>query len=384
MRVSCNRCQTQYEVPDEKLVRGAVKVRCSQCGHTFGVRTRSSKTAPAEPEPAEIDFSSFVREPPAEPEGTSPPQGAGTEVLPEARFEDFDFQFRTEPAAAPAAAEEPPSKLDGLSDDDMASLGELDLGDFDDLDKDLDLRGEPMAGAAAPAEPAERVREEDLLSPRSREMPVQGLTEDVPRLDIQRGPRRQETPGKPSPIVARDRRRSPLFWVVVVVALGTLTFTGYNIYRHPDKAFTFLSPTKIRALWQRRQIEARFNREGLSGDYLNLSAGRRAFVIRGDLINRSTSPQSLLRVQGILYGSDGSVVASREVFCGNVLSDGELSSLSDETIEARLQNEVGQAMSNMEVPPGGRVPFMVVFPSPPDGVEKFDAYPVGARAGAGN
>jgi len=378
MRVSCNRCQTQYDVPDEKLARGAVKVRCSQCGHTFGVRMRSARTTPVEPLPAEPDFPSFGEDIPAPP-SPEPEEAA----LPEARFEDFDF-----PSSQPEPPRVPPEPesfgaLEGLSDDDMAALGELDLGSFDDLDKDLDLRGEPLDEALREPEPVERVKEEDLLSPRSRgEAPIQGLTEEMPRLDIPRGPRRQEMPGKPSPIVARDRRRSPLHWVVVVAALGTLGYTGYNLYLHPE-AFTFLNPAKIRTLWQNRQIEARFNVEGLSGDYQSLSAGRRAFVIRGDLINRSTTAQSLLRVEGTLYGKDGTTLATREVFCGNILSDTELSSLSNENIEARLQNEVGQAMSNMEVPPGGRVGFMVVFPSPPTGVEKFSARPVGARAGAG-
>ncbi len=382
MRVACNRCQTQYDVPDEKLARGAVKVRCSQCGHVFGVRMRSSKPAEENPPPAEPDFPGLSDDLFAEDKSAPQPPVESSESLPEARFDDFDFQAQPEPDQPSSGEESEFGKLDGLSDDDMASLGELDLGDFDDLDKDLDLRGEPLQGVDSSTESVERVREEDLLSRRGGEMPVQGLTDEVPRLDIQRGPRRQEAPGKPSPIVARDRRRSPLFWVVVLVALGALGYTGYNLSLHPE-AFTFLNPTRIRALWQSRQIEARFNVEGLSGDYLNLSSGRRAFVIRGDLINRSTNPQSLLRVEGTLYGSNGAALASREVFCGNVLSEAEMSSLSDQTIEARLQNEVGQAMSNMEVPPGGRVAFMVVFPSPPDGVEKFSARPVGAKAGAG-
>ena len=50
MRVACNRCQTKFDVPDERLSGGAVKVRCTECGNTFVVRRRS-RSGDAEGEP---------------------------------------------------------------------------------------------------------------------------------------------------------------------------------------------------------------------------------------------------------------------------------------------------------------------------------------------
>jgi predicted Zn finger-like uncharacterized protein len=405
MRVACSRCQALYEVPDEKLSRGAVKVRCSSCGHTFGVRARSPQ--PPAPPPAPPDFESFGPSPgprpafpsePGPPEAPSPPDAGRA---PEARFEDFDFSARggvdladeLSSAALPFAAtlperEEPEPQ--GLTDETLSALGELDLGNFDDLDTgldldkglNLDLRGEPLPAAPLPREPLEQVRGEDLLSPRGREGAGPAPSDDVPRLDIQRGPRRPEPTARPSPILARDRRRSPLFWVVALGALVTLAYTGYNLSRHPE-AFTFLSPAKVRSLWKSRQIEAVLGVEGLSGYYRELRAGRRVFVIRGEVVNRASGSQSLIRVEGSLYDKDGKTLATKQVYSGNVLSDAELQNLSDAQIEARLQNEVGDAMQNMEVAPGARVPFTVVFPAAPDGVDKFSARPVDARSGSG-
>ncbi|MEW6487813.1 MAG: DUF3426 domain-containing protein [Thermodesulfobacteriota bacterium] len=399
MRVACSRCQALYEVPDEKLARGAVKVRCSSCGHTFGVRARSAQ--PPSPPPAERDFESFGASPaspppfppePGSPDAPSPPEAGRA---PEARFEDFDFSARggvdlaealsstalPSPSDLPEREEPEPQ---GLTDETLSALGELDLGDFDDLDKglDLDLRGEPLPAAPPAREPLEQVRGEDLITPRGRESRGAATSDEVPRLDIQRGPRRPEPAARPSPILARDRRRSPLFWVVALVALVTLGYTGYNLAQHPE-AFTFLSPAKVRSLWQSRQIEAVLGVEGLNGYYREVRAGRRVFVIRGEVVNRASGSQSLIRVEGSLYGKDGKTLATKQVYSGNVLSDAELQNLSDAQIEARLQNEVGDAMQNMEVGPGARVPFTVVFPAPPDGVDKFSARPVDARSGSG-
>jgi hypothetical protein len=271
-----------------------------------------------------------------------------------------------------------------FADDGLGALGELDLGDFDEIEGDLDL-GEMDLREEEPSteaeDPVERVREEELVSTRSSGPQLQGLAEDLPRLDIQRGPRRSEGV-TPSPIVARDRRRSPLFWIVLLAALGTLAFTGYNVYKHPEKAFSFLDPAKIRTLWRTHKMEAQLGKEDLQGYYKEFPAGRRYFVIKGKVVNRSSGPQSLIRVQGNLFGPDGRTVASRAVYCGNVLTEKELKALSTETIESRLQNKVGEGFSNMDIAPGGRVPFMVVFPSPPKDVDTFNVTVTAAESGS--
>lgn len=419
MRITCNRCDTNYDVPDERLGSGAVKIRCSQCGHLFVVRRRPAKAAEPEREPPveesprearfeDFDFRSFetAAEPepalrdaavaePAEP--LEPPQGGELADLLEGAGdhlgEPTDLVGESQATVGKAAdlAGEPEGLLGqpgGVDDEPRPSLGELDLGDFDDLGGELDLRGEDLHldDEAFPEEleaPLERVSEEELVSGRKGDAPSPSLAEKEPRLDIQRGPRRPEAV-TPSPLVARDRRRSPLFWIVLLAAAGTAIFTGYNIYKHPDKALTFLNPSKIRALWRMRQMEAHFGVEGLRGYYKDLSADRNVFVIRGDVANRSTGPRSLIRVKGNLFGPDGRTLATREVYCGNVLTEMELATLPIETIEARLQNEVGQTLSNVDISPGSRVPFMVVFPSPPEGVEKFNVTVTEARAGSGS
>ena len=348
MRVTCSRCQTRYEVPDEKLSRGAVRIRCSRCGHLFVAKRRSAAAPP-------------------------PPEPPGAPEPPEAQFNDFDFEAPSEPARAEP---EPEPEIPDL--DEIPALGELDLTDFEGLPDEAEPP--PRTGPEPDEEPLEAVREEDLVPPTGAGVQVQGIAEDMPRLDLQRGPRRSETASK-SPLVPKDRRRSPLFWVVLVAALGTAAFTGYNLYRHPE-AFTFLSPQKIRDLWRRHQVEARLAVENLEGFYRDLPGGRRVFVIRGEVLNRSDIPQSLIRVKGNLFDARGRTVASREVFCGNVLGDRELATLSAEAIDARLQNEVGNALQNMDIGPGGRVPFMVVFLPAPEGVTTYNVEVTEAREGA--
>ncbi|HYO74782.1 MAG TPA: zinc-ribbon domain-containing protein [Archangium sp.] len=94
MIVKCERCQTRFKIPDEKVTDKGVKVRCTKCQHTFKVaREDSSSAAPApgvpSPDPA--------AKPPATPRAGTPLEA---------------------PRAAPPAAKAParPGNLDNLFD----------------------------------------------------------------------------------------------------------------------------------------------------------------------------------------------------------------------------------------------------------------------------
>lgn len=397
MRIACSRCETRYDLPEEKLDRGPVKIRCSRCGHVFVVKKRAEAPV-SEPPPQgaaefeDFDFGAF--EAAARPAAEATPPAPEPAPQKSADFDDFDFgtfEPPAQPEAPPvpppgpaATVAEPESSLFG--DDELPSLGELDLGEFEEAGGGFGFD----EGVAEPAPPrpserrAEQVRREDLVSaPVShKEVPLQGLADDMPRLDLQKGPRRTEPTGKRSRLVARDHRRSPLFWGVTAVALGSAAFTGYNLYRHPE-ALTFLDPSRIREIWRERDNEARLATEDVKGYAQMLAGGRRAFIVRGKVVNHSGTPQGLIRVRANLFGQDGSRVAVSEVYCGNVLSERELSTLSRAAVEARLQNQVGEALSNVDIAPGAKVPFMVIFLSPPARVEKFNVQVTASRRGSG-
>lgn len=378
MRIACSRCEAEYDLPEAKLAGGAVRVRCVRCGHTFAVRKRPPPVAPPPPPSAEADFGDFdfgkFDEAPA-------PAGSARADL---RFDELDFGGFGAPAAAPEPPATQPAPVAPTvasaapSSMELPDLGELDLGDFGDLDQGLDLGDEEPPATRRPL-PLDKVRPEELVPPRPRgDVPIQGIAEDIPRLDIQRGPRAQE--GVPSPVLPREHRRSPLRWVVLAAAAATAAYTGYNAYRHPE-AFTFLSPARLQELWKARQVDALLTVEELQGFYRDGAGGHKAFVIRGVVVNRSGAPQGLIRLRGSAFGADGATLDTKEVYGGNTFTDDELASLPADTLEQRLQNEVGQGLKNVDVAPGARVPFMVVFPSAPAGILKYSAAVTATRSG---
>ncbi|MBW2621232.1 MAG: zinc-ribbon domain-containing protein [Deltaproteobacteria bacterium] len=102
----------------------------------------------------------------------------------------------------------------------------------------------------------------------------------------------------------------------------------------------------------------------------NKKAGK-LFVITGKIKNGYSDVRSYIRVTGKLYAKGKVLVQKDIVFCGNVLSDIELSNLKLSAIKKRLLNRLGDNKSNMRVKPGQELPFMVVFANLPKNLEEF-------------
>jgi len=92
----------------------------------------------------------------------------------------------------------------------------------------------------------------------------------------------------------------------------------------------------------------------------NAKAGK-LFVITGRIKNGYSDDRSFIRVTGELYTKGQILFQKKTVFCGNVLSDIELSNLELAAIKKRLSNRLGDNKSNVRVKPGQELPFMIVF-----------------------
>jgi pilus assembly protein FimV len=102
----------------------------------------------------------------------------------------------------------------------------------------------------------------------------------------------------------------------------------------------------------------------------NVKSGK-LFVITGKIKNGYSDTRSYIRVTGKLYTKGKILVQEETVFCGNVLSDIELSNLELSAIKKRLSNRIGDNNSNIGVKHGQELPFMIVFSKLPGNLEEF-------------
>ncbi len=102
----------------------------------------------------------------------------------------------------------------------------------------------------------------------------------------------------------------------------------------------------------------------------NEKAGN-VFVVEGKAVNNFTVPKERIKVEISLFDEKGHVLASKQLLCGNTLSQFQLQVQSEEEINASLNSDVGILTSNTYLKTGMDTPFMAVFFKPPDTVKEF-------------
>jgi hypothetical protein len=102
-------------------------------------------------------------------------------------------------------------------------------------------------------------------------------------------------------------------------------------------------------------------------------------VFEGTAVNVAVHPLTRIQIRGKLYDAENRVLAEQISFGGNLLTDAELATLTEEDIQHRLTLPQGSNVSNDRIIPDGRLPFMIVFVHDPPGVVKATVMPAGAE-----
>lgn len=90
------------------------------------------------------------------------------------------------------------------------------------------------------------------------------------------------------------------------------------------------------------------------------------FVVAGEVVNESSRPVSFVMIEGRLYNNNYTPIMTQRCYLGNVLSPEDLSRLSITEIQNRMMNREGKNLSNVNIPKGKHIPFMLVFHNLPE------------------
>lgn len=93
-------------------------------------------------------------------------------------------------------------------------------------------------------------------------------------------------------------------------------------------------------------------------------------VIEGVAVNRYNYSIFKVKVRGKILSETGEVLDMMESYCGNILTDEELSNLTEKEIAEKLSTPGGSSVPN-SVSPQGNIPFMIVFTNPSKEAEEF-------------
>lgn len=102
-------------------------------------------------------------------------------------------------------------------------------------------------------------------------------------------------------------------------------------------------------------------------------------VVEGTAINRAEYPISRILIKGDILDAYSVVLGEHTSYAGNIMTDEELTNLSEEEILLKLSRQEGLNNSNDKIMPNGQIPFMIVFSHEPAGVIKTTVVTVGAE-----
>jgi len=109
----------------------------------------------------------------------------------------------------------------------------------------------------------------------------------------------------------------------------------------------------------------------ITDKFIDNSKVGKLFIISGKVKNDYSEARSFIRVTVKLYDKERVLSKSATAYCGNVLSDQDLSNMDINSINKKLANRLGNNKSNVNVKPDKLLQFMIVFPNIPDNVEEY-------------
>lgn len=102
-------------------------------------------------------------------------------------------------------------------------------------------------------------------------------------------------------------------------------------------------------------------------------------VIQGLATNTSQGNRDYISIEARILDGNNRVLAQSSQVCGVPLTLFQLQSLSEAELKESLDNRITILTNNTSVPPGGKVPFVVVFTRPPEGMRTFEVRVIDVR-----
>jgi pilus assembly protein FimV len=296
---------------------------------------------------------------------------------------ELELDMEAEPELEEASAGDEDEELDKVDLSEIEKMLEVEESEEQeeseekDLEFDLEME-ETSAGPSLTETPSDlEVYELDEAEETSDKPEAVEAAADVkakPEFEFEEGAEEEVpdvTTAAAAATPAKERRVSkPLVVLLILVLLGGGSYGAYVLlnYMHIQIPYVsnYFKPNvpdpkgnlKIDTL----NINSRF--------ILNVKAGK-LFVITGKVKNGYSDNRRFISVIGKLFIKGKKIAKMETVFCGNVLSDIELSNMEFEAIKKRLSNRYGDNRSNFQVAPGKELPFMIVFSNLPENLEEF-------------
>lgn len=188
---------------------------------------------------------------------------------------------------------------------------------------------------------------------------------------------------EPPPLAIASRRKSssvlPIFAVLVsVVLIVALAVLGFFMMNKGPDAMNRLGLSPLAKWVGLDGEEGRITLRGIKSEFLHNNELGELFVIRGEAVNEYKKPRASIQVKATVFGPNGERISSRTVYCGNLIAQNQLATLSMSRLEAAMNNQFGDSLSNLGIQPGKTIPFVIAISGVPKEASEYGLEVVGS------
>jgi len=335
MIVQCRQCRTKFRFDDSQIVGDGIWVRCSRCQHVF-----------FQDNPKKLNLTADV------------PQ-AGRIHSESGPAEKTVSRLTFEPAS--------PAPGGSAHDDDVASF----------------LEDVMAAPTPSPGQTSSKLR-----SAEKREVDLPDIEFSSDFEDLEEAQEFEESPAE-SPVAAHKKPRvlTIVLWTILVI-VGIPAFIYFVIFPQLGERYVQLGERGLQGALNTIGVSRSAVSQPVMGQIKLQDIRQRVVnnyvlgnirIVEGYAVNQADFSVSRIMVKGEILDPYAVVLGERTAYAGNVLTDEDLTNLSEEEIFKKLAVTSGRDNSNERVIPNGRIPFMIVFTREPPGVIKTTVTVAGAE-----
>jgi hypothetical protein len=195
-----------------------------------------------------------------------------------------------------------------------------------------------------------------------------------------------EKPPEPAPIKEKPPQKKARKWhllPILLVIFLVLIGAGAAIFLWapeiiPD-SLSMLKPAKKQEISDMGVRRLSF--QSVTGSFVASENSGNLFVIRGEITNDYPKSRSFILIKGSILDDKGQVVKRKLAYAGNNFKEEEIKSLPLEKINKAMKNRYGMGRKNVNVAPGVKIAFTIIFEDLPKNLSEFTVEAVSSSPG---
>jgi pilus assembly protein FimV len=338
MIITCNECDTRFNIDKSLLKQTGSKVRCSKCKNVF------------------LAYPSSLSE---EPDKSSKIKTELEAVMTDEKIESgIQYKAEEESEAIEVAADEAFKENTRVEEKSEKADLELEL----DLEPEID---ETQAETDEKTEDEEKSSKTFNMGALPDEQEAEKAIEPVDKAE--KGALTEKS--KPPKVAANKRISLPVLLLLLAAFLISGAYGTYVLLGSVGINIPFVSDLLEPKVQDAGNLK--IYTSDINNKFVENSKIGKLLVITGKAKNGYSDARSYISVTGKLYTKGKILSKTKTVYCGTILSELELQNMDLDAINKRLSNRFGDNQSNIQVKANAIILFTVVFADLPENLDEF-------------